>query len=66
MGTTQSQVSLTLHLNLTLGVRVFVFILWISARLQSDTVFGEPSLRPVELSQPPVFPLLQYANEVTL
>lgn len=66
MGTTQRQFSLTLHLNLTLGVSVFVFILWISARLQSDTVFGEPSLRPIELSQPPVFPLLQHANEVTL
>lgn len=43
-----------------------MFILQIAVCLQSDMVFWKPSLRPVELSQPPVFPLLQHANDVTL
>lgn len=43
-----------------------VFILYTAARLQSDTVFGKPSLRPVELSQPPVLPLLQHTDDVAL
>lgn len=43
-----------------------VFILCTATRLQSDIAFGEPSLCPVELSQPPVFPLLQHADDVTL
>lgn len=68
MGTTYSRFSFKLNFNLTSEVCVCacVFILWVTACLQSDTVFRKPSLRPVELSQPPVFLLLQHANEVTL
>lgn len=47
-------------------VLVCVFILCAAARLQSDIAFGEPSLRPVELSQPPLVPLLQHADDVPL
>lgn len=43
-----------------------VFILRIATCLQSDIVFGKPSLCPFELSQPPVVPLLQHADDVTL
>ena len=43
-----------------------VFILCAPTRLQSDIIFWEPSLRSIELSQPPVVPLLQHTDDVTL
>jgi len=47
-------------------VCVCVLILCIAARLHGDIAFREPSLGPVELSQPPVLPLLQHADDVAL
>lgn len=47
-------------------VCVCVFLLCIATRLQSDVAFGEPSLRPVELPQPPLVPLLQHSDGVAL
>lgn len=47
-------------------VLMFVFILCVVAHLQSDIAFGEPSLCPVELPQPPLVPLLQHADDVAL
>ena len=43
-----------------------MFILRNATRLQSDIATGEPSLRPIELSQPPLVPLLQHADDVAL
>lgn len=47
-------------------VLMCVFILCIATRLHGDIAFGEPSLCPVELPQPPVIPLLQHADDITL
>ena len=47
-------------------VCVCVCVLCAAGRLQSDAAFGKPSLRPVELPKPPVLPLLQHADDVTL
>lgn len=43
-----------------------VFILHIAICPQSDICFGKPSLCPIELAKPPVIPLLQHADDVTL
>lgn len=67
MGTTQSQFGLMLNLiQQQRCVSVCVFVLCAAGRLQSDAAFGEPSLRPVELPQPPVLPLLEHADDVAL
>jgi len=44
---------------------LFCIILSITG-LQSDVVFGEPSLCSAQLSQPPVLPLLQHADHIAL
>ena len=55
-----------LSLTLVVCVCVCVCVLCAAGRLQSDAAFGKPSLRPVELPKPPVLPLLQHADDVTL
>lgn len=52
--------------DMCVSVLMCVFILCIATRLQSDIAFWEPPLRPVELSQPPLIPLLQHADDVAL
>lgn len=51
---------------LNLTSRVCLFVLLVDARFHGDTLLGEPSLRLVELPQPPLIPLLQHADDVAL
>lgn len=64
MGTTHSQLSVSGQQFREACALLGVLILSIASRLQSDVAFGEPSLSPVELPQPPVAPLLQHADDV--